>query len=100
VNIQKLHIAPITADEADDAEYSVLDEEGVEIAVVTGKAWALKFAVSDELLELAIQFAAECLDCNGTGEQVVEHDVFGPQVTPCPDCAPIREVIRRANGAV
>jgi len=27
-----------------------------------------------------------CSFCDGTGQEIVEHPMYGPQVTPCPDC--------------
>ena len=32
------------------------------------------------------QAKEKCPWCNGTGQEVVEHSAYGPQVTACPDC--------------
>lgn len=50
-----------------------------------------------DLLALVKIYASECAECGGTGEEVVQHAQFGPQVTPCPDCADIRAVIANAE---
>lgn len=101
-----LRIEPVQQPETECTEYSLIDEAGEEIAVVTGKAWAQKFAVSDELLEVAIQSAKECGECNGTGlvgKHFPGHDTvaeWDADDQPCGECTPTRELIGRAGGVV
>jgi hypothetical protein len=45
-----LRVEPIQSPEKRRGEYSLLDDKGREIAVVTGKAWANKLAAVDDLL--------------------------------------------------
>lgn len=46
-----LRIEPITDPSEFDDDFSVLDEAGDEVAVVTGKSLALKMAAAPELLD-------------------------------------------------
>lgn len=45
-----LRIEPVQTPEDPAGEYSLLDEAGNEVAVVTGKAWANKLSAADDLL--------------------------------------------------
>ncbi len=105
-----LRTAPLTSNVSDGAQYSVLDEDGAEIAVVTGKAWAKKFSCADELLEAAIEDAKACANCGGTGLVSRQYggDGYGNRCAgladaddqKCEDCEDIRELIGRAGGVV
>jgi len=83
--------------------YSLTHETGEEIAVVTSEAWAKKFAVTDGLIEIALQFVNECAECNHTGlvsihipgnDTVAEWDADDQ---PCPECAPARALLAKAG---
>ena len=95
-----LRVEPVHLLDDDCAEFSLIDEAGEEIAVVTGREWADKLAAAPELLELAQQFASECAGCGGSAETIHAN---GPAPEdeyslPCEDCADIRKVIAKAMG--
>ena len=56
------------------------------------RANARLIAAAPELLALAIQYASECGECDGTGCDAVGH------IGACEECAPIRQVIEKATG--
>lgn len=64
-------------------------------------------ASSPELLELAKDYAGECADCDGTGIADTWEDNVPGDITKgvhkatidCPQCADIRAVIAKAEGA-
>jgi hypothetical protein len=100
-----LRIEPIQQPQIDD-EFSLIDETGEEIAVVTGEAWAKKFAVVEGLIEIALQFIAECAECNHTGLVSVHipgHDTvaeWDADEQPCPECTPARALLAQAGVVV
>lgn len=61
-----------------------------------GEANARLVAAAPDLLELARQYAAECGECDGTGN--IGNFDTGDQ--HCPDCFGIRAVIAKATGSV
>lgn len=46
-----LRIEPVQQPETSCTEYSLIDETNSEVAVVTGREWAQKFAAADSLYE-------------------------------------------------
>lgn len=46
-----LRVEPINMPVKRCGEYSLIDERGREIAVVTGKTWAMKLGAADDLLK-------------------------------------------------
>lgn len=46
-----LRVEPVNMSAKRCGEYSLIDERGREIAVVTGKAWATKLGAVDDLLQ-------------------------------------------------
>lgn len=101
-----LRVEPVQTPENPAGEYSLLDEAGNEVAVVTGKAWALKFAVTEELLEVAQQYVSECGECDHTGLVSIHipgHDTvaeWDADEQACPECTPVRALIAKAGGVV
>jgi hypothetical protein len=100
-----LRIEPVQQPETSCTEYSIIDEAGEEIAVVTGKAWAQKFAVVEGLIEIVQQFVSECGECDGTGEvgiHICGHDTVAESDAegPCPECTPARSLLAAAGIAV
>jgi len=94
----------VTADEDDEEGYSVTVADALfdTIAQVTPQpkdgeelANARLIAAAPDLLELARQYASECLECSGLGY------TLGPKAehVDCPDCEGIRAVIARAEGS-
>lgn len=63
------------------------------------QANARLIAAAPDLLALAKQYAKECAQCCGDGD-VAELDAYGnvTKPVPCPDCADIRAVIKKALG--
>jgi DnaJ-class molecular chaperone len=64
-------------------------------------------AASPDLLALAIQYASECAECDGTGivSRQIGGDGYGDRCAgvadveaPCPDCEDIRKVLRKVAG--
>jgi hypothetical protein len=101
-----LRIEPVTQPEDPAGEYSLLDEQRTEVAVVTGKAWAKKFAVVEGLIEITLQFISECGECNHTGlvsRHIPGHDTvaaWDADDQPCPECTPARALLAQAGVVV
>lgn len=98
-----LRIEPVQQPEDSCTEYSLIDSDNNEVAVVTGKAWAQKFAVVEGLIEIAQQFVSECGECNHTGlvsRHIPGHDTvaaWDADDQPCPECTPARALLAQAG---
>ena len=103
----------VTADEDDEEGYSVTVADALfdTVAQLTPQrkdgeelANARLIAAAPDLLELARQYASECAECGGdgtieAGENIDKAAGMIPERQPCPDCAGIRAVIAKAEGA-
>ncbi len=85
-------------------KFSVLNEAGEEIAIVSGEAWAKKFAAIDELIAFAKTIASECARCDGKGTVSIHIPgvdtiaAWDADDQSCPDCEDARKLIAKAEG--
>lgn len=73
-------------------------------AIAEQDANARLIAAAPELLALAVRYASECSECEGSGYVVVyadpyaHGDVSSPEQSPCESCVDIRAAIAAATG--